>query len=61
MKGGWKENRARLLSEVPREKTRGKGYKLKHVWYSLIIRKHFFTIQVIEDWNRFARQEVVEY
>lgn len=48
LKGQCREDGATLFSEVPRDRTRGIGHKLKHRRIRLNIRKHFFTMQVME-------------
>ena len=42
LKGGGKEDRAKLFSAVPSDRTRGNGHNLKHRWMPLNIRKPFF-------------------
>ncbi|KAK4822666.1 hypothetical protein QYF61_019033 [Mycteria americana] len=58
MEGGCKENSARLFSVVPSDRTLGNGDKLKHLEFPLNIRKHFFTVRVIEQWHRLPREVV---
>ncbi|KAK4829452.1 LOW QUALITY PROTEIN: hypothetical protein QYF61_004670 [Mycteria americana] len=43
LKGGCKEDRARLFSVVPSDRTRDNTPQLKHGRFCLNIRKHFFT------------------
>ena len=58
LKGGCKEDRARLFPVLPSGRTRGNGHKLKHKGFPLNIRKHFCTVQVMEHWHRLPREAV---
>lgn len=59
LKGESQQNGARLFSVMPSARTGGSGYKLKRRRSHLKIRKHFFTIQVMEHGNRLS-EEIVE-
>lgn len=52
LKGVYEGDRVRVFSDMPIDRTRGKGHKLKHRWCCLIIRKHFCTMKMTEHWHR---------
>lgn len=58
MKGGYKEDRVRLL--VVFSDRQGNGHRLQHRRICLSISKQFFTVRVTEHWTRLPR-EVVKF
>lgn len=55
----YQKDGARLFLVVLSNRTKGNGQKLMHRMLYLNTRKHFFTVQMTEHWDRLLR-EIVE-
>lgn len=53
-----KEEGDKLISEVPSDRTRGSGHKLKHKRFPLKVRKHHCTGRVVELCHRLPEEAV---
>ena len=58
LKGEYKQEGKWLLTRVDSDKTRGNGFKLRQVTFSLDIRRRFFTQRVVTHWNRLPKEVV---
>ncbi|KFQ53130.1 hypothetical protein N334_11715, partial [Pelecanus crispus] len=59
LKGAYRKDGENLFSKACCDRTRSNGFKLKKYRFRVDIRKKFFTVRVVKQWNRFPR-EVVE-
>ena len=59
LKGGCKEDGARIISVVPSARTKGTCCKREHRGFLLTIRQHFSAVWVPEPWHRLPRDWVL--
>ena len=50
------DERPRLFSVAPTNRTRGNRHKLKHMKFHLNTRMAFFIVRVVKNWNRLPRE-----
>jgi len=58
LKGACRKDGQNLYSKACCDRTRGCGFKLKEVRFILDIRKKFFTVKMVKQWNRLPRKVV---
>jgi len=58
LKGAYRKDGEGLFTGVCSDRTRWNGSKLKKGRFRLNIRKKFFTMRVVEHWNRLPREAV---
>jgi len=58
LKGAYRKDGEGLFTKVCSERTRGNGSKLKEGKFRLDIRRKFFTMRVVKQWNRLPREVV---
>jgi len=58
LQGVCQEDGAKPFSVVPSDRTRGNRHKLKLWKFHLSMRRNFFTLRVMESWNRLPREVV---
>jgi len=58
IKGAYKKHREKLSTRYCSYRTTGNGFKLKEGRFRVGIRKTFFMMKVVRDWNRLLRDVV---
>jgi len=58
LKGAYKKTGKGLFTRACSDRTRGNGFRLEEGRFRLDIRKKFFTVRVMRQWNRSPREAV---
>ena len=58
MKGAYRKAGEGLFIRACSNRTKGNGFKLEEGRFRLDIRKKFFTVRVVRDWNRLPSEVV---
>jgi len=58
LKGAYRKDEGNLFSKTCCDRTRRNGFKLREGRFRLDIRKRFFTMRVVKDWNGLTGESV---